>query len=219
MPTFTWKPVRWLAVTTLSPAETNHVRPTRRASNATLPGTGGTEVTRQMIRLAVAILALVVVPVLAGPLGYRGLTVGDHVTPEQVQTALDLLRPCGQGVWGLVCNGRVNLSDTTADFNAVIGPDGTLQIMRFTFDSGSSAVVEATAQKQWGKPSKVNNSAVQNRFGAVFRQRQVTWLAARGVQATLTYRAGSLDTSYLVISTPAARERLERTPRTVPDKL
>lgn len=180
------------------------------------------------------LLALLVPPVVAAPLEFKGLVLDAPTTPEQVVDALrtecDVLgKPCdetwqrihdkaavscGAGANQMqVCNGQTSIAGNRAEANVVIGPDGRLQRIWLTISAYShDETLEALKQK-YGSPKSSQRSTVRNGFGAPFNQLETVWHGDGGQILTVSRYAASTDKSSIFFSTKADRETLSRAMR------
>ncbi|NOT65290.1 MAG: hypothetical protein HOP06_04540 [Methylotenera sp.] len=174
-------------------------------------------------------------------LDFKGLVLGELASTEQIENTLNAgcksqinescndseltiyestKIKCGEGGnGGKVCNGFTTIAGERAEANIVIGSSGKLQRVwlrtsSYSFDSISDELI-----KKFGKPSRVKNSNVQNRFGATYPQKELVWKGANSATLNFEKYGSKLDESSLYFSTKEDLEMLLNKSKTVKNDL
>lgn len=141
---------------------------------------------------------------------FKGVFVGAHATPYLIQQKLGV--ECGLGAAGMqVCNGSVTVADVPTDMNLVINANGNVQRIKLRFNSMFFSVVETAMLNKFGKPKGVDNSVVQNGYGANFQQRVMIWGNAPKSLTLMKY-ASNVSQSVAYFSSAEEAKSLEKKP-------
>lgn len=142
------------------------------------------------------------------PLDFKGLVVGSATEQASVERALGIKCDSDGAGQRTICNGVSTIVDSLAQVNIVIGPDGVLDRISITVDSGAFDSVAEGFTRKFGRASHASHPIVQNGFGANFRQDEREWLGSNGTQLVIEKFAGSTDSSSVYFSTLRDRKLL-----------
>lgn len=164
---------------------------------------------------------------------FKGLVLGEPITPAEVEARLNTGckgrgdKPCdsfeslvyekgrvrcGEGWEGAqVCNGTTTVAGYPAEANIVIGANGALRRVYLTrLDPDSFDAIRQELTAKFGAPKSTAAPALQNAFGATFRQAEATWTDAKRRRVTLSKFAGTTEAGSLYFATPEDRAATEK---------
>ncbi len=159
------------------------------------------------MRSAIVALLCAAAPALGHCFDFKGIHLGKHATPHQVEDKLAIR--CGVGANEVqVCNGSTTIAEEPAWLNLVIGANGIVQRIYLTLAPDAFETVAPLLTEKFGRPASIQRSVVQNRMGAKFDQLVYSWRRSGGLELTYQRYAGNLDTSSLYFGTSEDRRLL-----------
>ena len=159
--------------------------------------------------LIAATFSVLAAPTYAQTFDFKGISIGQPATPEQVKQAMGV--DCGPGINGMqVCNGRVPVGSYSNDVNLVISPTGNIQRISLEFSSSMYEGFVGALTDKYGKPTDIYETTLQNGYGAQFRQTITEWKGSNEVMIQLVRYHTGTDTSRLYYSTKEDRDMLNR---------
>ncbi len=153
--------------------------------------------------IGVVLLSLTAPLVASALLELKGYTIGSAFTREQRTT---FSRCSSSASLGDYCFGtNVSLGNHNARNIMVLYKDDKVTGVSVSFSASAFEQIADAFILKYGKPTKVVESAVENRMGAKFRQMEMTWIGPdNDTQLQLTLRSTDLDTSSVQLSSMRA---------------
>lgn len=178
-----------------------------------------------MNQIAMLVAAAIPLVAIADPITLKGLAPG--MTKDQLETThkgtTSLCSRSQRGAGAETCGYATNKGslvdipalDTFAGAKVnswlFLLRDGVVTTIMISLHTDNFDRVVAATEERWGRPSKREESTVQNRMGASFRQVEATWAIDNSV-LVIRKRRGKIDEMGVYLSTEAmirddARER------------
>ena len=145
-------------------------------------------------------LALTLVAGSASALDLAGYTLGQPFTLQD-RDAIARHGAAGGFCEGPTCAGAAYLGDFDGKLSVTADSTGKIAQILVTVDSTSFRSLADSARAKYGKPTVATARAVQNAFGAVYRDAQAVWHRRDG-DVVLWQRCADMAHSCLMVAEP-----------------